>query len=338
MSSDSSQRPAHTEHLPWWMWIVPILWSGAFLTGASALLRLSADTVSFLRFAITVAGGALVLHRPVRQALHAGITARGWGAIAILALSGGVLYHVLFYLGLARSHAPIASVVIATNPMLTALGCAIFLRDRRPTASLFIGLVLAFVGAVFLAADHADASGVTGASSPFLSRVIGGWGLGESLCLGASFSWAIFAVLMQRFRTGVLSGLPSAGVTFLVYSLTAAILLPITVATGGIREIPTMTAKEWGCMLYLGLIATVIAYTLYNAAIDRVGSARVSQVTYAVPTLTTLLSVLLNGYVPGSAAIGGLVLVTIGLIVSDGRAIAALRAAVIARRAGSGRP
>ncbi len=305
------------------MWLVPCLWAGAFLTGSSALLRLSADTVSFLRFAVTIVGGAIVLRRPIRELVASRPSIRAWGAIALLAVVGGVTYHLLFYLGLARSQPPIASVVIATNPMLTALGCAIFLRDRRPTASLFVGLSLAFGGAVCLAADQPDK---LGHDAPFLARMFDGWGAGETFCLAASLAWATFAVLMQRLRGGVLRGLPSAGVTYCVYAMSAMLVLPIVAISGDVREISTMNAREWSCMLYIGLIATVIAYTMYNAAIDRVGSARVSQVTYAVPSLTTILSIVFAGYVPGRSAIAGLLLVTVGLIVSDGRVVSAIRA------------
>jgi drug/metabolite transporter (DMT)-like permease len=304
------------------MWIVPCLWAGAFLTGASALLRLSADTVSFLRFAVTMVGGAIVLRRPALELLRARPSGRAWAAMGFLALVGGVLYHVLFYLGLARSQPPIASVVIATNPMLTALGCALFLHDRRPTRSLFVGLSLAFAGAVCLASDQPDR---LARNAPFLERVVDGWGAGETLCLLASLSWAIFAISMQRFRAGVLKGLPSVGVTYVVYSMTALLLLPCVVATGHIAEVASMNAQEWACILYIGLVATVVAYTMYNAAIDRVGSARVSQVTYAVPTLTTLLSMAFLGFSPGSFTLIGLVVVTIGLVVSDGRVVAAIR-------------
>jgi drug/metabolite transporter (DMT)-like permease len=324
VSPDQAKHPATDAelHLPWWMWIVPALWAGAFLTGASALLHLSADTVSFLRFAITIAGGAVVFRGPIRTVVRARPTVSAWLALALLAAVGGVAYHLLFYLGLARARPPIASVVIATNPMLTALGCAIFLRDRKPTVALLVGLTLAFAGAVCIAADQPSRSAL-GESTWF--NALSGWGLGETLCLLASLSWATYAVLLQHFRGGLLNGLTSAGVTYFVYLITTVLLLPIVVASGGVREIPSMTANEWSCLLYLGLIATVIAYTLYNAAIDRVGSARASQVTYAVPTLTTVLSMVFVEYVPGRSAVLGLVLVTVGLVVSDGRIAASLR-------------
>lgn len=298
------------------MWVIPVLWAGAFLTGSSALHRLSSDMVTFLRFAVAAAGGIIVLRGPWLSLLRARPSGRAWMAIGFLALVGGVLYHVLFYLGLARSEPPIASVVIATNPMLTTLGCAIFLRDRRPTASLFAGLALAFAGTIALAADRPAPDG---AASSFVSRAIEGWGLGETLCLSASLCWAVFAVSMQHFRVGMLKGLPSAGITYCVYLLTAMAMLPCVLLTGSADEITIMTPGDWGCMLYLGLLSTVVAYTMYNSAIDRVGSARVSQVTYAVPTLTTLLSIVFGSFRPGALTIVGLAIVTLGLLISDGR-------------------
>jgi drug/metabolite transporter (DMT)-like permease len=309
------------------MWVTPVLWSGAFLTGAAALVRLSADTVSFLRFAITVALGAVLFRRQILAFLRASPGRRQWAALGWLALVGGVVYHVAFYAGLARSQPPIASVVIATNPMLTALGAALFLRPLRIARHLVIGLALAFAGVVALAADKPIPAGSGMAeSASLIERLVGGWGVGETLCLVASVAWATYAVLLQRFRSRSLAGLPTVAVTFFTYAITAAMLLPIVVATGGIGEIPTMTLGDWGCMLYIGAIATVIAYTIYNAAIDRIGAPRVAQVTYAVPALTTLLTLwLVPGFRPTVLTWAGLASVTAGLIVSDGRLAASLR-------------
>jgi len=319
-------KPNHppTVHLPWWRWSVPCIWAGAFLTGKAALDELSPDTVTFVRFAITVLGGAVVLRPSIVETFAARPDRWQWGAIALLALTGGVAYHVTFYAGLARTQPPIASVVIATNPILTTLGAVVFLRDRRSIVALFIGLTLAFTGSVLLAMDKPfpgiAALGPDGASLGLVDRLVNGWGLGETLCLIASFSWAVFAVLMQHFRAGLLANLPGTGVTFLVYALTALALLPIVITSGGIRAIPDMSPAAWGCMLYLGLLATVFAYTVYNAGLDRVGSSRVSQVTYAVPALATLLTIaLVPSFDPSWRTWIGLAFVTCGLIVSDGR-------------------
>lgn len=314
--------PRHA-HLPLWMWIVPCLWAGAFLTGAEALKRMSADTVTFLRFAVTVGAGAFVLRGPLTATLRQRPSWKQWRAILVLALAGGVAYHVTFYAGLARTQAPIASVVIATNPILTALCAAMVFRDRRPTASLIVGLLLAFAGVLLLAMDKPLPDvGPAG----FLQRLLLGWGAGESLCLLASLAWAVFAVLLQHHRAGALRSLPGVGVTYLVYAATAALMLPVVCATGHASQIVTMSWAEWGCILYIGLVATVIAYTLYNVGLDRVGSARVSQVTYAVPALTTLLTVLVDpSFRPSGLTWLGLAVVTGGLVVSDGRIAAAIR-------------
>ncbi len=314
----SLRSPGNESSAPLWMWIIPCLWAGAFLTGAAALQRLSADTVSFLRFAVTVVFGLVLLWRPIRATLAARLTSAQWGAILLLATFGGVLYHVAFYYGLARSAPPIASVVIAMNPILTTIAAAIVMRHRRPTAILFIGLAFAFAGVLALAADKTRAIGAADAS--MWERILSGWGEGETFCLIAACAWSVYALLLQRFREGVLAGLPSAGVTYLTYAVTAAMLLPVVIATGGVAEIPTMDTREWGCVLYIGVLSTVVAYTMYNVVLDRIGAARTSQLTYVVPALTTLLTVvLLHTFEPTWRTALGIVLVTTGLVVSDGR-------------------
>ncbi|MDZ4756135.1 MAG: EamA family transporter [Phycisphaerae bacterium] len=142
-----------------------------------------------------------------------------------------------------------------------------------------------------------------------------------------------YALLLQRFRASVLAGLPSAGVTLLTYGLTAALLLPIVTLSGGIGEIPGMNAVEWFCILYIGVVSTVVAYTIYNIVVDRIGAARTSQLTYAVPALTTLLSFfLLSSFAPTWRAAIGVGVVTVGLVIADGRAARFLTNAARRRR------
>jgi len=145
------------------MWIIPCLWAGAFLTGATALERLSADTLSFLRFAVTMVVGVPLLWRPLRATLGAMRTSptarRQWQALLVLAIVGGVLSHVAFNYGLARTEAPVASVLIALNPIFTTIAATLLARTQRPTIALFVGLILAFAGVLALAADKALADG-----------------------------------------------------------------------------------------------------------------------------------------------------------------------------------
>jgi drug/metabolite transporter (DMT)-like permease len=192
----------------------------------------------------------------------------------------------------------------------------LFLKDRKPTASLFFGLALAFAGALLLAADK-----------PIKATDSTGWGLGETLCLSASLSWAASTVLLQHFRSTVLRGLPSAGLTYLGYAVTALLLLPIALAQGAAEQLPRVSVNACGCLAYIGLMSTVLAYTLFNAGVDRAGSARASHVTYAVPALTTLLSLgLLPEFHPTYRTWVGLLLVTLGLVISEGSLVSALRA------------
>lgn len=289
------------------MWLVPVLWAGAFLTGSVALSELTPSLVAFLRFGITVVGGAVLFAQPAWSIVRSRPSARVWLAIALLSLLSGVVYHLLFYAGLARTEAPVASIIIATNPLFTTLGVALFLKDRKPTSSLFIGLVLAFAGALLLASDKP----LKGAGS--------GWGWGETLCLGASLSWSAGTVLLQHLRATVLRGLPSAGVTYLGYVMTAVLLLPLALAEGAVAQLPTVSLNAWSCLAYIGLMSTVLAYTLFNLGVDRAGSARASHVTYAVPALTTVLALwLVPQFQPTYRTWAGLVLVTVGLVVSEG--------------------
>lgn len=299
--------------LPPWLWLVPVLWSGAFLTGDRALRALSPATVSFARFAIAAVVAAPILGPSLRGALRQGVSAAAWRAIALLCAVGGVLYHLLFYAGLSRSTGPVASVIIAMIPIFTALGSALFLRDRRVGLAQLAGVALAFAGVCSLASDK------PGLAGGLAFRLAHSWGAGESLCLLAAAAWSAYVLLLQHLRAGPLRALPGGAVTLLHYALTALGTLPFALADGGLRALAAADGTTWLCLAYVGVASTVAAYTLYNAALDRVGSARVAQVAYLVPALTTGLSWMLHRDAHFTARTAlGLSLVALGLLTADG--------------------
>lgn len=106
----------------------------------------------------------------------------------------------------------------------------------------------------------------------------------------------------------------------LVYLVTTLALAPVVVVRGGVAEIAAMSGTAWLCMLYIGVLSTVVAYTLYNVVLDRIGAARTAQLTYAVPALTTGLALLLvPSFEPTWRTWLGLACVTLGLVIADGR-------------------
>ena len=69
-------------------------------------------------------------------------------------------------------------------------------------------------------------------------------------------------------------------------------------------------------VLYLGLIASAVAFTLYFGMIRRIGPARAGYVNVLTPVLAMGLSTLFEGYRWSAQAVIGGVLVIAGLVVA----------------------
>ena len=119
---------------------------------------------------------------------------KGWPALSgrqyrWLALSGviGVVgYMVCFMWGLSLVPAGRGSLVITFNPVITAIGAAIFLRERI-SARMLLGMAVATLGALTVI-THGE----------FSRMCAGGVGKGELILLGCSFTWGAYSLMSKR--------------------------------------------------------------------------------------------------------------------------------------------
>jgi drug/metabolite transporter (DMT)-like permease len=89
------------------------------------------------------------------------------------------------------------------------------------------------------------------------------------------------------------------------------------------------TPAALGALLFLGVVASAFAYTVYFALIRRIGAFRVSLVSYLIPVVATVVGVVALAEPVGPAALAGFLLVAGGFVLVQrepiARAIAARR-------------
>ncbi len=117
------------------------------------------------------------------------------------------------------------------------------------------------------------------------------------LLLGLSFSegdlWALGAA--------VLFAVYSIQVRFRPHELPQAVFLTVIFAIGILGLSPFLLWKvfvsttaqwpslpQWGSLLYIGLGASVLGFTFWNMAIDRIGSVRSGVVYYSIPLFSSV--------------------------------------------------
>lgn len=177
--------------------------------------------------------------------------------LAFLGILGNGLYQLFFILGMARTRAGIAALIMAAGPAYIALISHFLGRERLPRiAWIGIALQLVGVGCVVGSASALDAG----------TEAMVGAGL---IAMG-SLAWAIFSVALQPYTARAhpihLSAITMAsGAAFLSIAAVPA-LQRITFSSVG--------PAEWGAVVYAGIGALVIAYLLYYRGVKVLGPTR----------------------------------------------------------------
>lgn len=278
---------------------VAALWGGTFIAGRIAAPELPHFTISALRFwtafvillpLLLVVEGRLPRLRP-----------RDLGFTALLALFGLVFYNLLFLGALELIPASRTALVVALNPILTALTMALIFGERLPRHRWF-GILIALSG-VWIVLSKGD-------PALLLQRV----GHGELLMLGGAFCWAIYTVVGRYALDGEAAASPLAITT--VTTLWGALILSLGMPfEWDAWHAHDVSVAAWASIVYLGAGGTALGFVWYAQGLQTLGAARTAVFNNLVPVfgvvLGTLLldeSLLLSMVVGGLVAVGGVTL------------------------------
>lgn len=269
--------------------MVVVLFAGFVLVSKHGLqTALVPWDLAALRF---IVAGLVML--PV--ALKHGLLGLGPRRGLVLAASGGLGFALCAYWGFNLAPAHHGSALIhGTLPLTTAVtSCA--LQRAWPARWQVISSVAVTAGAVAIigtsvnAPDHVPVAG-------------------DILLLGASLCWSCFAVLSSRWR------LPPVGTAALVAVISAAIYLPIywTAGLGHLREAALQDIVQQA--VFQGLAIGVGSILAYTTAVVCLGRGATALAAASVPVLTAGGATFLLDEHLEPAAVGGLALVTVGII------------------------
>jgi len=155
--------------------------------------------------------------------------------------------------GVHRGHAGDTSLLMAFDPLITALAGALFLREHVPTRRWW-GCVIGMVGVVLLSRVW------TGEVAPMTGLVANG------LFIASFFCEAIYSVFGKPLlhRCNPLK-LLTLGVTF---GTIANLLVDATLDHGAtFQAVKTISPVAWFLVIYLALICTIVGYTLWYVVI-----------------------------------------------------------------------
>jgi drug/metabolite transporter (DMT)-like permease len=281
---------------------VALFWGGTFVAGhgvgavlpptVSALARFGIASVALLGIAQWLEGGLPRLDRRM------GLVTLVLGMVGIFA------YNSLFFAAVKILPASRTAILVALNPVCTAVLNALLTRQRLAPLS-WAGIALSFVGALIVI-SHGDVS----------LLLQGGLGRGEAIMLAGVGSWALYTVLSQRILRGIS---PIAATTYASLWGTGMLLL---YALPDLVQVnwATLDAKAWGWLFYLGIPGTAVAYIWYFDGVQQLGAPRTAVFNNFVPVFGVALStLLLREQLPWSTLAGGLTVLCGVVLTSRGR-------------------
>ena len=238
-----------------------------------------------LMFVWVVASGRRIVF-PVRQhMLFAGL------GVFLFSTNFCLFYFAGFYLV-----SGLLAVIFSTASILNVINAAIFLRER-PKPKIVLAALMGAVGLALIFLPSIDVLHL-GAGTLI--------GLAISLVATQSFSLGnMISVRVQRL------GLPLVSSSAYGMAYGAAFMTLIAAATGRPFTFDT-SATYMGSLVYLAVIATVIAFASYLTLLRRIGASRAAYITVIFPLAALAVSTYAEGYQWTLSAIAGLVLVIAG--------------------------
>jgi len=263
--------------------VTTFFWGGTFVAGKWAVSEAPPFFVAALRFAIATAVlFALVIWKHA-QGVEGFPLPRGraqWAGVFSLGLTGVFLYNALFLGGLVRTTATNGSLIVAFNPILTAVLSAWWLSERvRPLQAA--GLLLALLGVGIV---------ITKGSLEVVRSL--SFNPGDLLMLGAPLAWALYTLLGKK----VLAWLSPLAATAYAALFGTLLLLPAAAIEGDLLAgASRLSAYGWLSVLQLALLGTVAGFVWWYEGVEALGPARAAVFVNLVPLFGVLLAALILG-------------------------------------------
>jgi drug/metabolite transporter (DMT)-like permease len=195
-----------------------------------------------------------------------------WLIQAVLTFS--VAYSIVYW---AEQWVPsgLTAVLFSTFPLFVALLTTVMLPEERPTLAGIAGVMVGFGGVAVIFSDDLDKLGGPQVMTASLVLLI------SPLCA------AIGNLAVKRWGKGI----PSLTLTAVPITMTAALVGGVAALTERHRSID-LAPGPVAAVLYLALIGTAVAFTLYFWLLHHVRATQLSLIAYGVPVVAVAVGTL----------------------------------------------
>ena len=272
-----------------------LCWAGNWVVGRAMRAELPPFALNFWRWAL-----ALCVLLPLawpRLAVQWPLLRRHWRFIVGMSALSTTAFQSMVYLGLQSTEALNGALINATVPVFIA-GTAWLLYRQPTSARQFAGIAVSLLG-VAVIVSRGD-----------LARLAAlRFNPGDLWLLAAMPVWSLYTVLLRRAPQGLdrmvfVAALAAVGV---------ALQLPLygLELASGRHLVPTLGA--FAALAYVAVFATVVAYLLYNTALETIHPTAAGLLHHTHPLFTAGLAMLFLGERPAAFHLAGLAGIALGV-------------------------
>jgi drug/metabolite transporter (DMT)-like permease len=259
--------------------LMTLIWGTNYAIVKSAFREIDPQAFNALRLALAsavmVAASRLAGRFELDHDFHtsARVTRDDWIRLAGLGLVGHCLYQYLFIGGLARTSVANGALLVSSTPIVITFVSAVTGKERIGLLH-WAGTLLSLVGIYIVVGRGAHVSGAS-------LR-------GDLMLMGAVVCWAFYTIgarpLMARHSP--------LGVTALSMLIGTMVYVPI--AAGNLARVPwhAVSTAAWIKLIYSSIFALSVAYTIWYAAVRRIGSARTAIYSNLLPIVAMITAYL----------------------------------------------
>jgi len=269
------------------------IWSSTFIISKLLLGQMTPLQILFSRFLIAIIFLSII-HPKFKKPVS--ILEELLFLVIGAALAG---YFVFENSALQRTYSSNVSLIVATIPFITGIMSAIFYKTKFFSLKSIAGLVAAYLGVLVIIINGSRFEGV----EP----------VGDLLALGAALMFAVYSILMQKTDAGY--SLIQLTRKVFVYGF---IVLALTILISDQPILPDgLNGQGIASVFYLGIVASSLAFILWNRAIKAIGPVKTNQYIYLIPVMTTIVSAIVLKEQITWLTLAGAVLILFGLYLSE---------------------
>lgn len=189
----------------------------------------------------------------------------------LIGLFGGTIYFITENIALKLSLTSNVSLILSTNPIVTAFFTILINKKEKVTKNLVYGSLLALFG-VFLVIFNGN----------FILE-INFWG--DLLALTAVLSWTVYTLILNKLSN-------TYSILFITRKLffygIVTIIPFILIAPFKFQKDVLLTPTVIFNLLFLGIIASMVCFFTWNLSIKKIGIIKTTNYIYFVPLIAII--------------------------------------------------